>query len=209
MSTYDPGPACWEGRSRAEPGARLVSQAQAFVGAALGPGDWALDATLGQGRDTLFLARCVGATGCVYGFDIQPRALEATRQRLAGAGALAQTRLILADHARLGQELPAPCRGRLKGAMMNLGYLPGGDRSLRTRTETTLAALHAMPGLLAPGGRLSVLAYTGHPGGAEEAEAVHTWACSLASLRYAVVLPPPMPGRRRQPLLACIGKPAG
>ncbi len=187
-------------------GRRLVIQAQAFVGAVLGPGDWALDATVGNGRDTLFLAGCVGPLGRVYGFDIQPGALEIARQRLARAGQLAQTRLMLSDHALMAEQLPARCRESIKGMMMNLGYLPGGDRRIRTRTDSTLEALGAMRRLLAPGGRLSLLAYTGHPGGAEEAEAVRGWACALALRGYAVQPAAPLPGRRSPPLLICMEK---
>jgi len=187
---------------------RLVSQAQAYVGAALGPGDWALDATAGQGRDTLFLARCVGPSGRVYGFDIQPAALESARHLLARAGQLTQARLILGDHARLAERLPASCRGKIKGMMVNLGYLPGSDRRIRTRLDSTLAALCAMPELLASGGRLSVVAYTGHPGGIEEAEAVRRWAHTLAGEGYHVQTPAPRPGRRSPPLLTCVKKAA-
>ena len=40
-------------------------------------GGTAIDATAGNGHDTLFLAQCVGANGRVYAFDIQPQALAA------------------------------------------------------------------------------------------------------------------------------------
>jgi hypothetical protein len=59
--------------------------------------------------------------------------------------------------------------------MFNLGYLPGGDHQLVTRAERTVLALQNACELLADGGVLSVLAYRGHPGGREEAQAVRDW----------------------------------
>ena len=40
-------------------------------------GDYAVDATLGNGHDTCFLAKIVGDNGKVFGFDIQKRQLKA------------------------------------------------------------------------------------------------------------------------------------
>ena len=72
-------------------------------------------------------------------------------------------------------------------AMYNLGFLPGGDRTLVTRKETTLISLSAALNALAPGGLLVVHAYGGHPGGRDEAEAVEAWFCGLDSALATVV----------------------
>jgi ubiquinone/menaquinone biosynthesis C-methylase UbiE len=64
----------------------LVQQAHQAVEAVLKPGDITIDATVGNGHDTLFLATRVGATGKVYGFDIQQEALDSAYQRLQQAG---------------------------------------------------------------------------------------------------------------------------
>lgn len=47
----------------------------------------------------------------------------------------------------------------------NLGYLPGGDKNLITKVDTTLQALQAASNVLQPGGLISIVAYVGHPGG--------------------------------------------
>ena len=87
-----------------------------------------------------------------------------------------------------GSSAPAtkPCwehardwRGEVAVVMFNLGYLPGGDKSLVTRPDTTLPALRAALDLLAPGGLVSVVAYPGHFGGAEESEAVEAFLRDL------------------------------
>ena len=41
-----------------------------------------VDGTLGNGHDTVFLAKLVGPNGHVYGFDIQEQAIVSTKKRL-------------------------------------------------------------------------------------------------------------------------------
>lgn len=150
----------------------LVQQAHLAVAAVVEPGDIVIDATVGNGHDTLFLATQVGVSGKVYGFDIQAAALDSAYQRLQQAGQAAQVSLYHAGHEVMAMLLPQSAAGRVKAVMFNLGYLPGGDKQRTTAASTTLAALQAALSLLAPGGVISLLAYTGHPGGREEAEQV-------------------------------------
>lgn len=157
----------------------LVQQAHRAVEAVLKPGDITIDATVGNGHDTLFLATQVGATGKVYGFDIQQEALDSAYQRLQQAGQTAQVSLYHAGHEVMAMVLPESVAGKVKAVMFNLGYLPGGDKQRTTDTSTTLAALQASLELLAPGGMISLLAYTGHPGGREEAEQVKARVAAL------------------------------
>ena len=58
----------------------------------------------------------------------------------------------------------------------NLGFLPGGERSIVTQPATTVAALQAAIDILEPQGLISVLCYVGHSGGMEEYEAVRRFA---------------------------------
>lgn len=164
--------------------ARLVDLAQEAVIQVLRPGDPAIDATLGNGHDCLFLARRVGPAGQVYAFDVQPQALERAAGRLRAAGVEQRVRLLLRGHQEMAAALPPSLSGRVRTVMFNLGYLPGSDRSIVTRADTTLHALRAACRLLAPGGGLSVLAYTGHPGGRVETEAVKDWAEHLDPDRW-------------------------
>lgn len=170
----------------------LVEQAHAFIEAVVEQGDTVIDATVGNGHDTLFLARLVGGPGKVFGFDIQQEALDSAWQRLEEAGETAQVSLYHAGHEVMALVIPSGYQSRVKAVMFNLGYLPGSDKMKITRESTTLAALQSALAYLAPGGRISVLAYTGHPGGREEAEAIKAWAANLNStlFRLQVVLPP-------------------
>lgn len=74
--------------------------------------------------------------------------------------------------------------------MFNLGYLPGGDKQIVTRSDTTIRALSLVLPLLSRTGALSVIAYAGHPGGMEETKAVVAWARRLDPERYSVCIAP-------------------
>jgi 16S rRNA C1402 N4-methylase RsmH len=170
----------------------LVGRQQRFLAGLLREGEWVVDATVGNGHDTLFLARQVGRTGRVYGFDIQQAALDATDARLQDAGIGAQVRLFRVGHEQMAAHLPPEARGRLRAVLFNLGYLPGSDKQTVTQPATTVAALEAVLQWLAPQGVISVLAYTGHPGGREEAEYLKAWASKLPREQWdvEVVVPP-------------------
>ncbi len=148
----------------------------------IAPGDLVIDATAGNGHDTLFLAEAVGPSGKVIAIDVQEDAVSATRKRLADAGLLERVRLHCASHVDLpeiaGVATPT-------AVVFNLGYLPGGDCSVITRTEDTLSAIAAALGILIPGGTLAAVCYPGHPGGDAEADAVKDFISSVTGLRTA------------------------
>ena len=151
-----------------------------------------VDGTAGNGQDTLFLAQCLaryegpegpegpegfGARGLVWAFDVQKDALTRTARRLEEARLSHCVRLVHDGHENMDAHLP-PGQA-VHAACFNLGYLPGGDKSLVTRGSTSLAAAQAVLLRLAPGGLLSLHIYTGHEGGAEEADALLGWAQAL------------------------------
>ncbi len=160
-------------------------------------GDIAIDATLGNGHDTLFLCRLVGCNGHVYGFDIQADAIASTRERLTAAGIPdAAYTLLHRDHAQLQAALTDPSqlalpaariRGQVAAVMFNLGYLPGGEHRLVTRPDTTIAALDAALQLIRVGGIVTAVVYPGHAGGAEEANAVETWSGALSQEHFQTI----------------------
>jgi len=146
-------------------------------------GDLVLDATCGNGLDTLLLAQLVGEGGRVWGFDLQPRAIAATRELLEGQGCLGWVELMETGHERLSEFVPAG----LSAAVFNLGYLPGGgENSFITSPVSTVSALEQAAQLLKPGGIITVSLYTGHAGGPEEAEAVEGWGAALAPKHFNV-----------------------
>ncbi len=155
-------------------------EAQNFAKPYLTAGAIAVDATCGNGFDTLFLAEQVGSSGLVYGVDIQSRAIETVRTKLLAAGTLPQCRLVFGSHSQLNAIIEPDHAGVVSVVMFNLGYLPLGDKTLVTKPETTLAGLEQALKMLRPGGFLSILAYPGHPGGQEESRCVADWIAKHA-----------------------------
>lgn len=162
----------------------LTELAQQFVGQALKPGAMAIDATVGNGHDTLYLAQQVGKTGQVFGFDVQQSALDHTRQRLREHQLETVAHLFHVGHEQLLNTLPTAVPGRIDAAMFNLGYLPGSNKRVVTQPRSTLAALNQTVMSLRPGGLLSVLAYRGHAGGKEEYRAILDWVTGQAMIEW-------------------------
>ncbi|GAW92309.1 tRNA (mnm(5)s(2)U34)-methyltransferase [Calderihabitans maritimus] len=160
-----------------------VVAAQEVVGRVLREGQTAVDATAGNGHDTLFLAKQVGPGGKVYAFDIQQEALDITARRLRSNGIETQVDLIRAGHENMDQYVKEP----VQAAMFNLGYLPGGDHRCITRPDSTVRAIGKAMELLQPGGIITIVIYTGHPGGREEAEAVEKMAREIPQEAWDVV----------------------
>lgn len=164
----------------------VLSFAHKVTAERLAAGGLAIDATVGTGADTLFLARCAGPRGAVYGFDIQPAALALAEDRLRLAreeapAALAPVTLLARSHAAMEEAVPPQWHGAVSAVMFNLGYLPSGDadKTIITETGSTLAALDAALTLLRPGGIITAVLYPGHDGGDREAAAVEAWAAGL------------------------------
>ena len=136
---------------------------------------FAVDATAGNGYDTLFLAASTQPDCRIWALDIQAQALEKTKARLTEAQLQDKVTLCCHSHEELRKVLPeAPdC------IVFNLGYLPGGDHSMTTQAATTLPALEQALQLLRPGGWCSVMLYPGHKAGKEERQQILSWASSL------------------------------
>ncbi|MBT0663384.1 methyltransferase domain-containing protein [Geobacter pelophilus] len=170
-STDNPADSC--GESADLRGA--VALAHHFLRNVVKPGDRVVDATCGNGNDTLFLAKLVGEHGRVWAFDIQPSAIEKTSALLAAHQCASQVELIAGGHEGLSALVKEP----LSAAVFNLGFLPGGDKGCITHGATTIAALAQAAALLTTGGIVTVAAYPGHSGGDDESQAVEQWASGL------------------------------
>ena len=149
--------------------------ARTFIRLFVRPGDHVVDATCGNGRDTLLLAELAGPSGRVWAFDIQDEALRATAERLEKSGLSSRAELIAAGHERMADYVSKPVRM----VVFNLGYCPGGNRTIITTSDTTMPALEQALRLLMPEGILAITVYPGHPGGLEESAAVSDWLSGL------------------------------
>ena len=135
-----------------------------FITEHLGKGDIAVDFTMGNGNDTLFLSRTVGESGKVYAFDIQSEALTSTKAFLEANSAPNNYTLIHDSHHKACEYIKEP----IKAGMFNLGYLPrSGKKAVTTMRQTTMPAVEAAISLLAPDGVLLIAIYPGHEEGSE------------------------------------------
>jgi len=182
----------------------LTQLAHEAISKVLHAGDVAIDLTAGNGWDTRFLASCVGPTGHVYAFDIQTTAIHATRRLLVQHGLDFCITLENASHADWITKVPLEHRRKIKAAMMNLGYLPSGDKSIVTQASSTIIAIQSLLEWLQPNGVLTILAYTGHPGGQTEADAVQALLANLDSKIYAITQEPAKPAPQ-VPILYVVG----
>ena len=149
----------------------------------LSKGQKVIDATAGNGHDTLFLAQSVGPLGLVYAFDIQERALQATQKVLEKNNCLQQVKLILAGHEKINNFVQEP----VQAIIYNLGYLPGSNKEIITQGETTLLSLQQGMKLLNSGGIIAVTVYPGHPGGRKEADLIDKYVISLSVQTWQVM----------------------
>lgn len=156
-----------------------------------------VDATAGNGYDTVFLANCVGETGKVLVFDVQEAAIAATRERAEGVGLGGRVEFFRESHALMGNHAEP---GTVAAVMFNLGYLPGADHEVTTGGDT-IRALEAAEILLVKGGVLSVVCYPGHEGGDEEAKGVVEWMEKLPERGWRVVRYGAVGTRRPAPFL--------
>ena len=151
-----------------------------FILEHLGEGDVAVDFTMGNGNDTLFLSRTVGERGRVYAFDIQEEALISTRAHLVAEGAPENYTLICASHHLVKDYVKEP----IKCGMFNLGYLPrSGKKAVTTLRETTMPAVEAALELLGEDGVLLIAIYPGHEEGRLEGEMLREYFSGLSRFK--------------------------
>ena len=165
---------------------RLTEKVHQLLTNHLQEGDIAIDATAGNGYDTLFLAEQVRPCGKVIAIDIQDCAIRSTREKLESAGLIDRVKLVTDDHAISLRKLIAINVGKVAAITFNLGYLPGSDKRIQTNAESTKEALAASIQLLISGGCLCVTAYRGHSGGTAEAETVEAFMRKSEKQGHAV-----------------------
>ena len=144
------------------------------------PARFALDATAGNGFDTLFLANLVGVNGTVLAIDLQPSAIASAQHKLSNHSLDSRVRWHCGCHSSIDDILKQYDAPDLNVAMFNLGYLPLGDKSIITTKATTIVALDKTWKHLVPNGLLSLLSYPSHAGGSEEHQAVCQWVDRLS-----------------------------
>ena len=135
-----------------------------FLEKVIEKGDVVIDATMGNGYDTVYLGNLVGENGKVYAFDVQEEAIKSTRKKVERDNMTSRVELILDGH----ENLDAYVKEEVACVVFNLGYLPRAKHIIITKPDTTLEAIKKSLKLLKPNGIISIAAYIGHEGGLEE-----------------------------------------
>jgi ubiquinone/menaquinone biosynthesis C-methylase UbiE len=146
-------------------------------------GDIVVDATMGNGYDTKYLAQKVGESGMVYSFDVQEEAIKSTRKKLEKESLLNRVKLILDGHENLDMYV----NNEVSCVLFNLGYLPRAKHQVITKPDTTLQAIKKSLKLLKPHGVISLSIYTGHEGGMDECNAVYDYLSGLDQSKFNVL----------------------
>lgn len=168
-------------------------------------GDIVVDATCGNGHDTLKLASLVGDTGHIYAFDIQAQAIDATRTRLESHN-YQQVTYIQDSHAKINEYIPEEYLGKLGGAIFNLGYLPRSDKEIITTSVSTIPAIDQLLAFIQKGRLIILVIYYGHEGGQAEKAAVLNYVQGLDQKDFAVLQYQFMNQKNNPPFLVAIQK---
>ena len=187
-----------------------------FVKNQVKKGDICIDATAGNGHDTLLLCSLVEGSnkdgrdsymqiekgfveksvgrhnekngGKVYSFDIQMKALEATKEKVLASGFSKELILINDGHENIRKHIPASEQGLVSCVMFNFGYLPGGDHNIVTKEKTSIKAIEASLDVLKRGGLVSLCIYSSKEMGHAEKDAILAWLKMLDSQKYLVIV---------------------
>ena len=146
-------------------------------------GDIVVDATMGNGYDTKYLAEKVGENGFVYSFDIQEEAIKSTRKKLEKENLQERVKLILDGHENMDNYIEK----EISCVVFNLGYLPRAQHMIITKPNTTIKAIEHSLKLLKPHGVVSISIYTGHPGGLDEKNSVYDFVKNLDQREFNVL----------------------
>lgn len=164
--------------------------------------DVVIDATVGNGNDTLFLCDLIGPNGKVIGFDIQDVALKKAEEKLRDRNMLDRVQLINTGHENLNKYVDT----EISAIMFNLGYLPGNKHDITTKYETTLEAIKQGIELLKRNGVITIAIYPGHKEGMEEKNHVLEFLSTIDQKKANVLKMEFINQKNNPPLLLAIEK---
>lgn len=153
----------------------MLKEAHAYWETIVRPGDTLIDATCGNGYDTLILARLLQGKGQLFSYDIQKEALERAKSLISLNLSDLEKNCLHLRHAS-HESFDITCA---KLIVYNLGYLPRGDKSITTTAATTLNSLRSALSILSNEGAITITCYSGHPEGQREEEALLAFTAAL------------------------------
>lgn len=164
----------------------IVQFAHQLLEQSIDSNETVIDATCGNGNDTLYLSRLVGEKGHVYAFDIQKQAIDNTKNKMAENNVHNVT-CIHDSHANLSTYISDDLKGKIGGAVFNLGYLPRSDKSIVTKGDSTIKAIEQLLTYIKKNGVIVIVIYHGHEEGKIEKNEVLTYVEQLEQKKYSVI----------------------
>src|SRR5690625_5268745 len=164
----------------------ILNYAHHLLEESINEGEIVIDATCGNGNDTLFLSKIVGDEGHVLAFDIQEQAIQNTKQLISENG-FDNVSVINDSHAHIENYLPEEIEETIGGAIFNLGYLPKSDKTIITEGQSTITAIDTILANLKKDGLIVIVVYHGHEGGKDEKETVLKHVVHLDQKKYTVL----------------------
>ena len=164
---------------------QITEWCHSIIRSQAGRGGTYIDATMGNGYDTLFLCELAGEKGKVCAFDIQEQAVRNTEALLAENGCSGKARLIQDGHENMDCYLDPETADVI---CFNFGYLPGGDHQIATKPETSLTAIQKGLEIIKHGGMMSLCLYSGRETGFAEKDAVLACLKELPPREYTVIV---------------------
>lgn len=139
----------------------------------------AADMTVGKGNDSKYILKNTQIEK-LYGFDIQKEA-EIESKNLIGK----DPRFIfhLASHDKIDKYI----KEGLDLAIYNLGYLPGGNKEITTKYQSTIKSLEKTLDLLNKDGIVILTIYPGHPAGKIESEKIEAYLRKIDQKKYEII----------------------
>jgi 16S rRNA G1207 methylase RsmC len=156
----------------------MTTIAHLFLSHLIKKDDILIDATMGNGHDTLFLANHAKK---VYAFDIQKQAIETT-SLLLEKHQINNVDLILDSHENFSNYVRS-----FQGVIFNLGYLPHGDKSITTKAFSTIKTIDHMLSKLQQNGYMIIVVYPGHPEGRKESIEIDSYLNTLDTKNYKII----------------------
>lgn len=163
---------------------RPIEFAHELLKESINEGDFLIDATCGNGNDTLFLAKLTGSKGLVHAYDIQEDAITRSKELTK---AYDNIHFILDSHAQITNHLIKNEINHVDGAIFNLGYLPKSDKSIITQAHSTIKAISSILNVLNKKKRVVIVIYHGHEGGKEEKSEVLNYVKTLDQKEFSVL----------------------
>lgn len=162
----------------------IIQYSHELLTTSIKKGELAIDATCGNGNDTLVLSELVGDDGRVLAFDVQEQAIHHTKE-LLNKHEITNVQLIHDSHAHINKYLHGT--DQIGGAIFNLGYLPRSNKEIITQGETTVHALKEILQNLKINGITVLVVYHGHEGGKEEKQTLLEYVIQLNQRQFQVL----------------------